>query len=196
VVHKAGRPKIFRIFTIFNFPGFYVQCERTKSKTTKLLIAAAIIVLNVGADQVTKELARSNLQPRGRVEVVGDYVILVYVENEGAFLSLGSNLPDTLRIALLAVLPAGMVIGMLYFLFFRTFQLAPVQIVALSTIAGGGIGNLYDRITNNGSVVDFMNIGMGRLRTGVFNVADLSVLVGVGLLLIYELKKMSGKKPD
>ena len=50
-------------------------------------------------------------------------------------------------------------------------------------IAGGGISNWMDRARNGGSVVDFMNLGIGPVRTGIFNVADLAILVGIGFLL-------------
>ena len=61
-------------------------------------------------------------------------------------------------------------------------------LVALALILAGGIGNLIDRISNNGLVTDFINVGIGPLRTGVFNVADMAVLFGVlalGYLSIY-----------
>ena len=52
----------------------------------------------------------------------------------------------------------------------------------------GGFSNLYDRITNHGGVVDFMNMGVGSLRTGIFNVADMAIMAGVLLLVIYSHK--------
>ena len=56
--------------------------------------------------------------------------------------------------------------------------------VALSCIFSGGASNLYDRALNNGAVVDFLNIGIGPLRTGIFNIADMAILFGAGLFLI------------
>jgi signal peptidase II len=61
--------------------------------------------------------------------------------------------------------------------------------IALACIIGGGIGNLIDRVAYQGSVIDFMNLGLGRLRTGIFNAADLAVLVGAILLLLGPLKR-------
>jgi signal peptidase II len=40
-----------------------------------------------------------------------------------------------------------------------------------------------------GSVVDFLNVGIGSLRTGIFNVADMAIMLGVALLLLAELRK-------
>ena len=56
-------------------------------------------------------------------------------------------------------------------------------------IIGGGLGNLIDRITNKGSVIDFMNIGIGSIRTGIFNVADLTIMAGVLMLAVFYAKK-------
>lgn len=47
----------------------------------------------------------------------------------------------------------------------------------------GGLGNLLDRIMNDGRVIDFMNLGIGPLRTGIFNVADVCITIGVVLLI-------------
>jgi signal peptidase II len=56
--------------------------------------------------------------------------------------------------------------------------------VALALLVGGGLSNWYDRLVNDGRVVDFMVLGIGRLRTGVFNVADIAIMLGIGLMLL------------
>ena len=56
------------------------------------------------------------------------------------------------------------------------------EIVAL--VAGGGIGNWLDRLLNQGTVTDFVSLGVGPLRTGIFNLADVAVMAGVALLLL------------
>ena len=57
----------------------------------------------------------------------------------------------------------------------------------------GGISNFYDRATNNGAVVDFLNIGIGSVRTGIFNIADVALMLGIGLILLshYHFKSQS-----
>jgi len=60
-------------------------------------------------------------------------------------------------------------------------------LVGFALILAGGVGNLIDRVLNDGRVVDFMNVGIGRVRTGVFNVADMALMAGVGLVLIVGL---------
>ena len=64
-------------------------------------------------------------------------------------------------------------------------------LLGLACIVGGGIGNLWDR-TLYGSVTDFMLIDFDVVRTGIFNVADVSIMVGVGLVLLY-YKHLSDK---
>jgi signal peptidase II len=62
-------------------------------------------------------------------------------------------------------------------------------VLAVSLFIAGGVGNLIDRIMHNGSVVDFLNVGIGPLRTGIFNFADVFVMGGSMLLLCYALRK-------
>ena len=48
---------------------------------------------------------------------------------------------------------------------------------------GGGVGNWIDRVLHAGVVTDFVRIGLGPLRTGIFNVADVAVMAGAGILI-------------
>jgi signal peptidase II len=115
--------------------------------------------------------------------VVDSVLVLQYAENEGAFLGLGSRLPPAARTGILVALPlaalAAIVVSML-----RARTLSWLLLTGLSLIAGGGLGNLLDRLLRGGRVSDFLNLGIGNLRTGIFNIADLAVLVGCVLLLL------------
>jgi signal peptidase II len=62
------------------------------------------------------------------------------------------------------------------------------QFLGLLLVASGGMGNLLDRLFNHGAVRDFMNLGIGPIRTGVFNVADVLIVTGAVLFLIFSLK--------
>jgi signal peptidase II len=57
-----------------------------------------------------------------------------------------------------------------------------VILVGLALFVAGGASNLADRVTR-GSVIDFMSVGSGPLRTGIFNVADAAIMLGAGLVL-------------
>jgi signal peptidase II len=114
--------------------------------------------------------------------MLGDTVRLQATHNEGAFLSLGSSLPKNLRQALFTGGVAVVLLAMLgYSLFAR--PLSRVSIVAITLVVGGGISNLADRLVHDGRVFDFINIGIGPLRTGIFNVADVCITVGILVLL-------------
>ena len=68
-------------------------------------------------------------------------------------------------------------LGLSAYLFLNRHESISV-VVAVAFILAGGIGNQIDRISNHGLVTDFINLGIGPLRTGVFNVADMAVTFG------------------
>jgi signal peptidase II len=149
----------------------------------KAVLIVLVLCLCVGCDQATKAVARDRLAQSQPVYLMGDLLLLQYSENTGAFLSLGASLPSRVRFWLLMVLVGVVLLGMMGFVW--TYRgLDPVGVVAGSLVVGGGLSNLIDRIYNAGKVSDFVNVGIGNLRTGIFNLADLAIVVGVGILLI------------
>lgn len=136
----------------------------------------------IGLDQWTKVLAERFLAGRGAIRVLGDFVVLVFAQNTGAFLAMGSGLSEPLRIAGLIVVPS--VILAAAIVFFCAKQEPTVRSLAiLCLLSGGGFGNIIDRIFK-GKVTDFLNFGIGKLRTGVMNVADLYILALVIILVL------------
>jgi signal peptidase II len=159
-------------------------------ETGKLIRTIGILILlasNIGCDQVSKSMVRERLDKHERVKLAGDYFIMTRVENTGAFLSMGNSLPVPLRILLLSVLPALVMAYGLYFLFTKR-SLSWATMLGLCFIIGGGIGNLYDRIVY-GSVTDFLHMDFVIFRTGIFNMADVSIMIGTFLILIQALVK-------
>ncbi len=152
-------------------------------KFGKLAIMLFVVTTSIGCDQATKVLARRHLEGRETMSYLGDTFRLTYVENHGAFLGLGSSLPEGVRTALFVVLVSAFLIGLGVWTF-RTKNLSKLALYASALTIGGGIGNLIDRIVFNGGVTDFMNMGIGGLRTGIFNVADVWIMVGVGLFVL------------
>ncbi|MEM6321035.1 MAG: signal peptidase II [Bacteroidota bacterium] len=141
----------------------------------------AIIFACVSCDQHTKQLAKEQLAYAEPISYLDGAFVLIYAENTGAFLGLGDSLSPNLKYLFLIFIPT-----LVLFLFAATYFKTSAnlwQFIGMSLIVAGGIGNLIDRIAY-GSVVDFMNIGIGDLRTGIFNVADIAVSVGLTLLLI------------
>jgi signal peptidase II len=159
-----------------------------RGQTLRFLIIGTIILATVGCDQAAKHLARGNLEKNESTELLGDLVVLSYVENEGAFLSLGSTWPSGLRLLLFVVVSASMVLAAAVYLICRR-GLDLTSSAALSLMVGGGVGNLIDRVLRAGYVTDFLSVGIGRIRTGIFNLADIFLIAGVTLLLLAKRKR-------
>ncbi|MCB9275732.1 MAG: signal peptidase II [Lewinellaceae bacterium] len=152
-----------------------------KTDWRRIIRVLGIMAANIAFDQATKQLAREYLAGRGQLSYLGDTFRLAYVENKGAFLSLGAGLSDNLRFVALHILPVALLLGLLAYTLFSQ-QLRGRQIIAFSFIVGGGFSNVIDRILY-GQVVDFMNMGLAGLRTGIFNFADLSIMIGLVIML-------------
>jgi signal peptidase II len=163
--------------------GGYSPRVKLRKPILKVTLVLAIVAMCVGCDQATKQIARTRLAGRGVVALVDGIVVLGYVENEGAFLSLGWRLPPPARRLILTVMPLAVLAALAaYVLARRRFD--TLTLVGAACIAGGGVGNLLDRLANGGRVSDFAMVGVGVLRSGVFNLADLSILAGCLLLLV------------
>jgi signal peptidase II len=140
----------------------------------------------VGCDQASKRVAAEILKGAETLSFWGDLFRLTYAENSGAFLGLGGAWPAPVRwlvftgAALVVVaFSAWWVVSQL-----RRQPHGSLAIWAMVLIAAGGMGNLVDRIVREGRVIDFMNLGVGSVRTGIFNIADVQIMVGLGLLLL------------
>ncbi len=151
------------------------------SKILRYLGILSIILINVGCDQVSKNLIRNSLEYHERIPLVEDHVVLTKVENSGAFLSLGDSLPPVTKQILLLLLPSVALLFMLYWLMLHV-GMHKRTLFALSCIIGGGAGNMYDRIIY-GSVTDFLYIHYDFFKTGIFNAADVSIMFGTFFLI-------------
>ncbi len=152
----------------------------------RVIVIALVLSLCVGCDQVTKAIARRTLGTSPPIYLLGEMIRLHYTENTGAFLGMGATLPEDVRFWLLIVFVSVLLIGMLAFIV--TYPLMDTwSLIGGGLVIGGGFSNLLDRLFRGGAVVDFMNIGIGNLRTGIFNVADLAIVCGVGMMLIWDM---------
>lgn len=145
-------------------------------------IILVLLASNISCDQVSKNMARQNLAYNEHVNVISDFFVLIKVENTGAFLSLGHALPKSVKLILLIILPVlALSFGTYYVLTQK--DLTHTKLVGLSFLVGGGIGNIYDRVVYN-SITDFLHLDFGIFRTGIFNMADVSVLIGACMLVV------------
>ena len=151
------------------------------NRLARLQRVAQVAGGSLALDQLTKAIAHATLAGAPPHSFLYDTFRLQFAYNRGAFLSLGAALPDDARFWVFVVLNAVMLVGIVAFLLWRGS--APTTIFGLSLIVGGGIGNLIDRLQNHGAVVDFLNLGIGPLRTGVFNVADVAITAGAALIV-------------
>ena len=143
-------------------------------------LALLLLVTTVGCDRVTKQLASTHLAQKPTQSYFADTLRLEFAQNSGAFLSMGSQLPEAVRFALFRV---GVGIALLALLGVALKRRWSGALLAGATlIFAGGMSNLIDRIVH-GSVVDFASIGVGALRTGIFNIADVAILLG-GVLMV------------
>lgn len=148
----------------------------------RVLMILAVLCSNVGCDQISKNIARQKLEYHQEVSLAENYVTLIRVENTGAFLSLGRSLPRPIRTLLLTVIPL-IVLGLAFVLILTRRNLTNVSLAGISFVVGGGIGNVYDRIVY-GSVTDFLHIDFVIFETGIFNMADVSIMTGMFIILL------------
>lgn len=164
----------------------------------RFLLLLSVTTLNIACDRVTKEAA-GVLEGRRPISYLSGVLMLGYAENKGAFLSAGSSLPDTARTIILIVVPAAFILAVaLYTLLRKRHEDEKTEVgetIAVACLLGGGGSNIWDRIFNHGRVIDFLNLGIGPVRTGIFNAADLSILLGCGILLVVYLKSKNRAAP-
>lgn len=152
-------------------------------KISRNLSIISIIISTIAIDQISKVIIRAKVVPYQESHILGKYLTLNNVENTGAFLGMGSDLNPTIKLIFLMILPV-FVLGYLIYYIFKNKDMDTYGMIALSSIAGGGIANVFDRIVF-GSVTDFLHINLGGVfRTGIFNLADLSVTTGMIILLM------------
>ncbi|MBA3689371.1 MAG: signal peptidase II [Chloroflexi bacterium] len=139
-----------------------------------LLTALAVLV----ADQLTKALVVANLAIGEKARLLGDLVQVWHAQNRGAAFSLFQG--GTVIFLIVSILSIGMVAY-----FHRSLrERTPWLHVVLGIVLGGTLGNFLDRL-RQGYVTDWVSVGIGDTRWPTFNVADSSVVVGIGILVVY-----------
>ncbi|NER11960.1 signal peptidase II [Leptobacterium flavescens] len=153
----------------------------------KSLVIFAFIAMNIGCDQASKNMVRNKIDAHEKIAVIGKHLTLTKVENNGAALGFGASFHPTVKFITIIVLPSVILLAIFVILMLKN-NIDKRLILGLAFITGGGIGNLIDRIVH-GSVTDFLIIDLGFFRTGIFNMADMSVTIGVLIIFIYGFRK-------
>jgi signal peptidase II len=156
-----------------------------RTRTHRLLLFVAVVTM-IGCDRVTKHAAITRLADEPRWSFLADTVRLDYAENRGGFLSLGAEWPASIRTAVLTV-GTGLMLLIVIAAAVR-FRVSRWPMTGIALIVAGGGSNWLDRVTR-GSVPDFINVGIGPVRTGIFNVADVAITLGAAILLLAELRR-------
>jgi signal peptidase II len=163
-------------------------------KPARILLILFVLVLNIGCDQATKSIARKIIAEDDRIVLCDEHLTLMRSENTGAFLSLGAGLSDSTRAMLLSLLPM-LALGFGLFFVLTRGSISNTVAWGMGCLLGGGIGNVYDRMVH-GSVTDFLYLHFGPLHTGVFNLADMSIVIGMLILVGHSLVVRASRSAD
>jgi signal peptidase II len=150
----------------------------------RLLLVVAVLG-TIGCDRVTKHVATTTLAGQPSRSYLGGTVWLGYAENRGGLLSLGASLPSSVRAVIFTGLTGLMLVGVTALGFRHRWR--GWHAVGLALFVSGGASNWIDRVVQ-GSVVDFMHVGVGPLRTGIFNVADVAIMVGAIIVVLVDFR--------
>jgi signal peptidase II len=151
------------------------QPDEGLMKAAVLLVTALALLI---ADQVTKALVVADLAVGQKFNVIGDLVQIWHAQNRGAAFSLFQG--GTLLFLVVSVLSIGLVVY-----FHRGLRdRSPWLHLVLGMVLGGTLGNFVDRL-RQGYVTDWLSVGVGDTRWPTFNIADASVVVGIGILVLY-----------
>ena len=146
-----------------------------------------LITVSIVLDQLSKVLIRENIDQYSEIKLIGEYFILTNVENSGAFLGMGSDFSPFIKTIFLLILPIIILICIMIYVY-RDKEIDKISLIGFCFIIGGGIANICDRIMY-GSVTDFLFIDLGGIfKTGIFNIADLSVTTGMIMILLMSFK--------
>lgn len=144
-----------------------------------------LVIAIVACDQLSKYAIRSLFRVNESVSVIDDFFELRYIQNDGAaFSSFTGKQAFLIAVSIIAI------IGAAFFLRKMKSEGAMFK-VALLCIIAGGIGNLIDRFLL-GYVTDMLSFS---IFPPVFNIADIAVCLGCGILIVYVLFFMKDDKP-
>ncbi|MGA1192579.1 MAG: signal peptidase II [Bdellovibrionota bacterium] len=150
-------------------------------------ILIPVVLFVVVSDQYTKHLVVQRFQPLELLPIIDGLFNLTLHYNKGAAFGLFHDLPDGIRQLTLWGVSGIAMVAVVYFLLFEFYQ-QRIGVVSMSLILGGAIGNGIDRALL-GKVVDFLDFYIGTYHWPAFNVADIAISVGAGLLVIITIQE-------
>ncbi|MGQ0542652.1 MAG: signal peptidase II [Blastocatellia bacterium] len=158
-------------------------------KLAYLAIAGGVFMI----DQATKAWAVRRLRFGDDMPIISGFLNFAYAQNTGVAFSMLDDHGDTGRWGLSIV---AMIAGVLVLYFFWKTPRADDRILgALALLLAGIVGNVTDRI-RLGFVVDFIDVQFGSWHYPTFNIADMAICVGAGLLIIDMFLSKRSQKPE
>lgn len=154
-------------------------------KPLKAALYVGVLLLVVLLDQITKLLIVNHFELGESLPLIKNVLHFTYILNEGAAFGM---LADHRWVFL--ILSTVSVLGITAYLVLRSKKIGTLWGIALGMIAGGGIGNMIDRVWNgevfgSGAVIDFIDFcAFPELWSWIFNVADAAVCVGAALIFL------------
>lgn len=145
-----------------------------------MIILISIILLCI--DQISKLLVVNLLTKTSSITIIKNFFYLTYINNDGAAFSI--LVGKRILLILVAIL---VIILLLHYIKKNNIQ-NRLEIISLSLILGGSLGNLMDRVVR-GYVIDFLDFKIFNYNFPIFNLADTFIVIGVFLLLLKELRK-------
>jgi signal peptidase II len=166
----------------------------TLSRKLRLACLMTLLVCTVGCDQASKHIARAGLSQGDSVRLPGGMVELKLADNPGAFLSLGAPLSDSARFNVFTLGVGISLVALFAYLTSRP-RIDLTRFIGLSCVVAGGVSNFLDRIFRHGLVTDFITIHAGPFHTGVFNWADVLIMIGFGIMILTLRRRVSSDSP-
>ena len=166
----------------------------TLSRKLRIALLAGVLLCTVGCDQTSKHLARTALSHQRSVTFPAGVLELQLAHNPGSFLSVGELLPNPARFVVFTV---GVGIGLAALAAYLTgcARISHARFLSLALVLAGGTGNLLDRVLRDGLVTDFAVIHLGPFHTGIFNLADVMVMIGSGVMVWTFRRSQSSEGP-
>jgi signal peptidase II len=161
--------------------------EETEGLRRRAFLLATGVALILGLDQATKVLVASRLLPGDSVPIVPGLVHITLVHNTGMAFGLLSDFDVPLKSVVMTFLSLCALSAVFYYAL-RSPRGERMTHLGLTFILGGALGNIVDR-ARLGYVIDFVDVFYGDAHWPAFNVADSSICVGVGLLLLESLRR-------
>jgi signal peptidase II len=161
--------------------------EATEGLRRRLLVLAAGVSAILALDQATKAIVASRLSPGESIEILPGFLHLTLVRNTGMAFGLLSGLDIPQKSLLMTLLSLAALAAVIYYAL-RSPRGETLTHFGLIFILGGALGNILDR-ARLGYVIDFVDVFYRDTHWPAFNVADSSICVGVGLLLLDSLRR-------